>query len=160
MKNRLLMLLRRLEHEDSFKNKYEDFWESYMSDYLIEEILEFPNYRFIIDSYNKNYSTNVSSTSIKTELKRMEADGIVMIGLQDGNKYATTQGDGPNFDEGKGAEFTTESIILTTKGKSKTSYFLYQLEEQRFAVWALFLSLIAILISLWPSLKDVLLRRQ
>ena len=136
MRNKLIKLLRCLEEESGFKNEYTEFFEQYGCDYSIEEYLDFPDYKFVIKRFNDKHSITkenglispISSNSIRAEIKRMEADGLVMIGTQEGIKYATTAtNQGPDFDEG--AKFTIESIVLTTKGKSSWRYFIHKATE-------------------------------
>lgn len=151
MREKLVTLLRELENENGFKNEYIQFEENYQCDYSVEECLDFPNYRFVIKKLNDNHFTKgkrfispISSNSISAELKRMEADGLVIIGVQDGIKYVFTKSNkGPDFDED--IKFTTESIILTTKGKSEWSYFLHKTTENPVTT---VISLIAITISI------------
>lgn len=147
--------LKEINRDNLLKNEYTQYDEEYQCDYLIEEYLDFPDYRFIIKQFNNKYtiskndkqSPTFSSQGILAELKRMELDGLIDIGTQEGVLYAVTESRrGPNFDEG--TKVTRKSIILTTKGKSELKYLFYQLEEQRFAVWAMVLSLISIIISL------------
>ena len=67
-----------------------------------------------------------------------------MIGVQEGAKPAVTKSkSGPDFDEGN--PFTTESIVLTTKGKTKWGYFWYKATENPVTT---LLSLSAIIISI------------
>jgi len=134
MRNKLIKILRGLEEESGFKNKYSDYFEEFQCDYSIEEFLDFPDFRFVMKRFNdKHYITKdnglifpISSNSINAELKRMEADGLIMIGVQKGMRCATTAGNGPDND---GSEFTSESIVLTTKGKSEWKYFWYKATE-------------------------------
>lgn len=147
--------LKEVDRDNLLKNEYTQFDEEYQCEYSVEEYLDFPDYRFVIKKINDLYSAGTGSNppvnfpgrGIMAELKRMEIDGLVNIGTQEGTLYATTESSkGPNFDEG--TKITRKSIILTTKGKSERGYLLYQLEEQRFAVWALIFSFISIIISL------------
>ncbi len=152
MRNKLIALLRSFENESSFKNHYIEFLEEYWCDYSVEEHLDFPDYRFVIKSYNDKYPISrkgityaISSNSISAELRRMEADGLVMIGVQNGIKYATTASNqGPDFDED--ITFASESIVLTTKGKSNWKYFLYKVTQDPVA---LAISIVALVISIF-----------
>lgn len=147
--------LKEVDRDNLLKNEYTQFDEEYQCEYSVEEYLDFPDYRFVIKKINDLSSVDTGSKppnifpgrGIMAELKRMEIDGLVNIGTQEGMLYATTESRmGPNFDEG--TKVDRKSIILTTKGKSERGYLLYQLEEQRFAVWALIFSFISIIISL------------
>lgn len=153
MKSKLIHLLRALEDKSGFKNNYEEYDPNYQVNYSIEEYLDFPNFRFIVNEFNNQYPvTNenglvvlFSDNSIRAELKRMEIEGLVMISVQEGKKYATTASrEAPDFDEA--VSFTSESIILTTKGKSRLDYFIYKATEEN-PVSAI-LSTIAIIISI------------
>lgn len=152
MRTKLIKLLRKLEKESGFKNEYTEFFEEYQCDYSVEEYLDFPSYKFVIKRFNDEHSIKkenglislISSNSITAELKRMEADGLVMIGTQEGIKYARTASNkGPDFDDG--AKFTCESIVLTTKGKSGWRYFLHKATENPVTT---ILSTVAIVISI------------
>jgi len=151
MRNKLIKLLRQMEEESGYKNKYTEYLEEYQCNYSVKEYLEFPDYRFIIEQFNKEDSiTNenglippVSRNSIVAELRRMEADGLLMIGNQKGTKYATAiANNGPDFDEG--IKLLSESIVLTTKGKSGWRYFWYKATENPVTI---IMSSVAIIIS-------------
>ena len=141
MRKKLIRLLRELENESGSKNEYSEFEEAFNCSYSIEEFLDFPDYRFVIKRFNdKHFTTNengliysVSSNSILAELKRMEADNLVMIGVQSGRKYATAIGNGPDFNEGEGMSVSTESVVLTTHGKSAWRYFVHTILENPFS---------------------------
>ncbi len=151
MRTKLVKLLRKLEQESGFKNEYSEYFEEYQCDYSVEEYLDFPSYKFVIKRFNNEYSvvrenglvSLTPSNSITAELKRMEADGLLMIGAQEGIKYAhTASNQGPDFDDG--TKFTCESIVLTTKGKSGWRYFVHKATENPVTTT---LSLLAIVIS-------------
>lgn len=148
--------LKEVDRDNLLKNEYTQYNEEYECDYSVEEYLDFPNYRFIIKQFNNKYAVSkndqpaptFSDQGISAELKRMELDGYIDIGIQEGVLYATSESRrGTNFN--KGTKVTRKSIVLTTKGKSRLEYLLYQLEEQRFAVVAVVFSFISILISLF-----------
>lgn len=153
MRDKLIELLRNLENESGFKNEYTEYFESYNSNYFIDERIDFPNYKLIIDRFNNQYINKKEDSglvisfpinSIMSELKRMESDGLIMIGVQEGVKYATSSDNkGPNFDEG--TKFTCESIILTTQGKSARGYFIHKITENPVTTA---LSVVAVIISL------------
>ena len=152
MRRKLITLLRQLENETGFKNEYSNFDESLMCAYAIEEYLDFPDYRFITTRYNDAHATKkdgvislIPSNSILGELKRMEADGLVMIGAQNGRKYATAIDNGPDFNEGEGMKFTIESVVLTTQGKSNWRYLVHTIFQNPFANA---LSVIAVIVSI------------
>lgn len=142
-RNKLIKLLRGLEREDGFRNEYSEFVENYQCEYFLDERLDFPDYRYIIKRFkDENTSSLVSGNSIKAELKRMETDGLVMIGAQEGKRYVSSDV-GPDDDEG--SKFTSESVVLTTKGKSAWLYFLHEATENPITT---ILSLTAIVISI------------
>ncbi len=156
MRYRLLKILREYDNYSSFENSYPDTFGEEEFDYEVTERINFPNYRTIDHLYQKKYSPETPSflpaapsVPIKAEMKRMEADGLVIIGTQEGVKYAVTSSrQAPDYDEG--SVFTTESIILTTKGKSRLRFILYQAQENPFNVMALIVSIIALAISFLP----------
>lgn len=157
MRTKLIKLLRKLETESGFVNEYVDYDESYECYYSIKEYLDFPDYRFIVSRLNNEQVvmndgiiTVISSNSILAELKRMESDGLATIGTQAGRKYASTTGSGPDFDEGAGASFTTESVILTTQGKSEWRYFMHTTFQNPLASA---LSALAVIISIIALFK-------
>lgn len=152
MRNKLIKLLRDIEIEGGFLNKYSDSFGEPQSDYEVEEYLDFPNYRLIIKRYNEEYQLPkhnklqplILDNSIKSEIKRMEMDGLIMISTQKAIKYAYSNNNyGPDYDEG--SSFDTESIILTTKGKSGFRYFMYKATENPVTT---IMSLVAIIISI------------
>jgi len=151
MRKKLLKLLRDVENDNGFENKYKELWEEYACDYFVEEYLDFPNYRFIIKKVNddnvvKSRGVRIpfSDGGIKAELKRMESDGLVMISIQKGIGNAN----GTNGPDSENHVINTESIILTTKGKSKWRYFLHQVSENPFALAALIISLISLSVAI------------
>jgi hypothetical protein len=152
MRKKLIKLLRQLEQESGYKNEYNELDEHFGCVYNITECLNFPDYSFIIKKYYEKYpivkndTTNkISRSSIMAELRRMEADEFVMIGVQKGTKYATTEStQGPDFDEG--TECTSESIVLTTKGKSEWEYLKSEATKNPVAT---ILSIIAVIISVF-----------
>lgn len=156
------LFLRSQDREQRFKNEYTKYSDDFQCFYATEEFLDFPNYRFIIRKFSDKYIVvdendrflPVTRNAILAELSRMEADGLIMIDVQEGAVYASPErGKGPD-EEGR---VTCEKVVLTTKGKSKLGYFLYQMEEQRFSVYALFLSFISVAISVWTLLYTSLL---
>lgn len=152
MRNKLIKLLRELEQENGFKNEYSEYLEEYQCDYSVGEYLDFPDYRFVVKRFNDKHSMTkdngiispISSNGIKAEVKRMEGDGLLMIGVQEGikNAYSSTN-QGPDFDGN--FKFTSESIVLTTKGKSSWRYFLHKATENPITT---ILSSVAIIISI------------
>lgn len=155
MRKKLLKLLRQLETESGFKSEYTDTDEGLDCDFAVEEYLDFPDFRFVIKRFNQEnvvmrdgvivpYTTN----SIRGELKRMEADGLLMIGTQEGLRWATPiRGSGPDIEN---SAFTTESIVLTTQGKNGWQYFIHEMFENPFtsipAVIAIAISMIALFV--------------
>ena len=150
MRHKLIKLLRDLEKESSFRNSYADELGQPEYDYEIVENMDFPNYRLIIRRYEKKYPLPRhkgqqpvrAENSIKGELKRMQMDGLLIVDTQNAVKYAYDK-QGPDYDEG--VTFVSESIILTTKGKSNWRYILYEATKNLITT---IMSLIAIAISI------------
>ena len=141
-----------MEDESGLKNTYADYFGEHQCDYTVEEYIDFPNYRLVVRRYNEKYPLPthegqqpvVLDSSIKAELKRMEMDGLVIIDKQNAVKYAHTDSKcGPDYDEG--ANFISESIVLTTKGKSGWRYFVHKATENPITT---VLSSVAIVISI------------
>ncbi len=156
MKEKIIKLLRNLEERSGFENNYTEYNAEYQCHYAIQEYVNFPNFKTITQEYNTQYpivqpnglAVVFPSNSILAELKRMEMEGLVMLGIQEGRKYGTTSSaEAPDFDDG--FNFSTESVILTTKGKSKWQYFLYKATEEN--PIATILSIMAIVISIFAS---------
>ncbi len=152
MRSKLIKLLRCLEEESGFYNKYADSFGEPQCDYEVKEYIDFPNYRLVVRRYNEKYPLPKHNglqpitldNGIKAELKRMEMDGLIMIGNQRATKYAYANNNrGPDYDDG--TSFTTESIVLTTKGKSGWRYFIHKATENPVTTT---MSIIAIVISL------------
>ncbi|MBU1557809.1 hypothetical protein KKC45_02510 [Patescibacteria group bacterium] len=154
MRNKLIKILRESEEKgDGYKNEYIDFFKGHRCNYSITEYLDFPNYRFVTKEYNNKYATRnrngiisiISSRSIRAELKRMEFDSLVIIGIQEGISYATTTtaSECPDFDEP--TESTSESLVLTTKGKNEWEYFWHKITENPINI---IISSVAIIISI------------
>lgn len=146
----LINLLRQLEKESGFKAEYMDTDEELNCVYSNEEYLDFPDFRYIIKRFNEENVVErngliipYTQNSIRGELKRMEADGLIMIGTQTGKRWATpVQGNGPDIEN---VDFTTESVVLTTQGKSNWAYFRQQLNENPITTT---LSILALLVSI------------
>lgn len=151
MRGKLLKLLRELELESGKKNGYFEYVEYFDSEYWVEEYLDFPNYGLVANLYDEKYpvylddgDTLVSSKhAVKAELKRMEADGLVMIGTQKGFKNMNASH--RHAPDHESVKFETECLVLTTKGKSVWRYFLHKATDNPVATG---LSLIAIIISI------------
>lgn len=143
MRKKILKLLRNIEGKDCPNNVWQEFIESDDGNYRTTEYIEFPNYKFIIDSL-KEY--NFHPNAIKSELRRMEKDGLVYIEIQDGHRYSERLNDLHGIPEMEG-DIKTESIILATKGKDKFRYFLFKMIENPIAFISLLLSILAICIS-------------
>ncbi len=159
MRGKLIKILREAESVSEFENEYHDAIGDELFDYLVDERVAFPNYRTLDSLYQRKYlpptkrmQIAAPSSLIQAELKRMEADGLVLLGTQQGVKYAHTSDNGPDYDEG--TRFTTESIVLTTKGRSGLQYLLYQATENPFNVAAIVISIVSLIISI---LKPTLL---
>lgn len=152
MRNKLIKLLRNLEKESMYENNYADGFGEEQQDYEVKEHLKFPNYRLIIKRYHneyplsKKYSGQVPENKIRSELKRMEMDDLLMISTQEAIKYAYTDNQyEPDYNEG--LVFTSESIILTTRGKSQYRYAMYKAKENPIAI---IISIIALAVSIIP----------
>ncbi len=150
MRKKILKLLRQLETESGFKSEYSDYDEGLDCNFTVEEYLDFPDFRYIIKRFNEqNVVTRggiiipYTGNSIRGELKRMETDGLIIIGSQEGVRWASPfAGNGPEIEN---APFTTESIVLTTKGKSVWQYFLHTLYENPLSNA---LSILAVMVSI------------
>jgi hypothetical protein len=156
VRNKLAKLLRTLEEESGFENKYADNFGEPQCDYEVQEYIDFPNYRLVVERYNEKYPLPkhngqqpiVLDSSIKSELKRMEMDGLIMIGTQQATKYAYTDNRcGPDYDEG--TSFTSESIVLTTKGKNSLRYFIHKATENPVTTIMSFTAIVISLIALF-----------
>lgn len=155
MRRKLIAILRELEKETALKNEYTEFLDQYQCHYSVEEYIDFPNYKLVTHRLNDRYPVETdkgfilptSDASVRAELKRMEADGLVMIGVQEGQKSATTESNqGPDFDEL--FSFTCESIVLTTKGKSEWRYIVHEITRDPLSVIAIVVSAVSLIISI------------
>lgn len=125
MRSKLLKILKKIEETDGYKNEYEEYFEYYDAEYSITEYTDFPTYSFIIRVYNSEYPVisngiinPVSENALKSELRRMENDGLIMISIQTGNKYGHSS-TGPDIEN---MAFKCESVVLTTRGKDWCKY--------------------------------------
>lgn len=144
---------RNVDRNKLLKYDYEKFFEENENYCMVRAFLIFPNYGFIVkelsDYIEKNKMRNsISESSIKAELKRMESDGLVMIGTQTIQEYTYVVDGSFNHVLGKGWTTKTESIILTTLGRSKWRYFWHKTTENPFAVIAILISLASLVISI------------
>lgn len=142
MRDKLIKLLRKIEKYDGFHNNFNEFNEFNEYQDTIDEYIDFPNYRFVIKEFYKKNPTNkngvlFSGNEVKAELKRMEADGLVMITIQGNLLYSDVHG--------RQIKGKVEGIILTTKGKSEWRYFWYKATENPITTTV---SLTAIIISI------------
>jgi hypothetical protein len=131
MRRDLIRILRDIERIEKCRNHYEDSDEKYCEGQTvyIAEYIDFPNYRFVISKYNELLPSKkdlIASNSIKSELKRMELDGLIAIDLQEGIKNVTIEPNGPYPEDDR--PFKTESIILTTMGKSRFRYYAHKVK--------------------------------
>ena len=86
MRSKLIKLLRCLEEESGFYNKYADSFGEPQCDYEVKEYIDFPNYWLVVRRYNEKYPLPKHNglqpitldNGIKAELKRMEMDGLIM----------------------------------------------------------------------------------
>lgn len=146
IREKLITILRELEKEkDPYRNTYHYYLEKAEQKIEAEEILNFPNFRTVEERFEEEYSSDdeiimpVSAGSIRAELKRMESDGLVMIGTQQIRSIDGVHGD---YDK------ESESIILTTKGKSKNKYFWHKAWDNPVTTVLSVLALIISIISL------------
>jgi hypothetical protein len=180
MREKLLKLLRDKEKEQSFKKEFKSFseicspdadeeefreycksndrnnllqydYESFIEEdeayHMVRAFLAFPNYGCILKNLNdSNYSEGI----IRTELRRMESDGLVIIGNQKVQEYILIENGDFSYNLGANWVADTESIILTTKGISKWRYFIYKANEN--PVY-LVISSIALIISIIALFK-------
>lgn len=129
-------------------------YEKVLEDEVLHSVrlfLFFPNYRFIIDKFNSEYDKDTKlpplfhDRAIRAELRRMEADKLITIGTQEVSEYCLkTNGDFSTI-LGDGWKSKTESIILTTKGKS---YWEYVRESARENPIPTGISIISLIISI------------
>jgi hypothetical protein len=158
MKSKLIHLLRELEERSGFKNNYEEYDQNYQADYSVEEYLNFPSFKTITKEFNDRYSKKknnlvvlFSESNVRAELKRMEREDLVIISTQEGLRYSTTRSNqAPDFDEP--IKFTSESVILTDRGKNLLDYYIYKAVGGD-PVTKL-LSVVAIIISVFALLKN------
>ncbi len=155
MRNRLIKLLKELEGSKISRSEYLfEIPEEYQS--ISEDPLVFPDYGFIIKKYDDKYPVYSPDgifelswkNEIMFELKRMELDGLIVIGTQKTFPVIETK-NGSSFSYDVTEELT-ESIVLTTKGKSGWEYFKNKATENPVT---LILSLIAIIISIISLFK-------
>jgi len=154
MRNNLIKLLRKTECESCFENIFHDRIGFSECDYEVMEHMTYPNYSVITKRYNEIYPLPKDkglqpitlSGYINSELKRMEMDGIIMIGIQRASKSAQTSNKcGPDHEE---IVFKTESVILTTKGKSNFKYLIYKAADNPVVTIISFLALVVSVIAL------------
>jgi hypothetical protein len=157
MRAKLRKLLRDFENESGFRNEYSEYSEADNCSYEVTESIDFPNFRLIGKEFNERYPTTYaplllySDTATRTELVRMESDGIVLIGTQ----KAIIQGvpnpsnAGPYIEN---AESTTERVILTTQGKNAFRYFIHKITKEPvlflFSLAALIISIVSLYLGL------------
>lgn len=93
---------------------------------------------------------------VRSELVRMERDGLIFVGKQTGQKFVLeVRGEFSNNTQGDGWDFETDSIVLTTKGKSSAGYLWHQVQEQPFAFVAICVSLLSLAISVYFNIPNV-----
>ncbi len=156
MRQRIISLLKDLEYEKELLNvtyTYEDY-ETGNGECCVEELLTFPNYQLIFDKYYDRYlQTYIGSKSIVprnnilAELQRMESDGLVMVRIQECEKVFSP--DVIDFRPEKRENFKTESIVLTTRGKSKWGYSLHKAWENPISTGIAISALLVSIIALW-----------
>lgn len=120
----------------------------------VRSFLHFPNYRFLINEFNIEYKKGIQipqpyiTRLLIAELKRMEADKLIMISTQEILEYIfETNGDFSINLIGRGWKSNTECITLTTKGKS---YYKYVLENAFENPIPTVISIISLVISIVP----------
>jgi len=156
------------EYEEAFKiykrdhlltNDYDTFLEETESNATIRQYLDFPNFSYIVRKIETIYENQENKKLlveglVLSNLKRMEKDGLILVSTQNIREYVI----GYNSDFtvrifGEGWNTQTECVVLTTKGKNQLDYLLYQIEEQKFAVAALILSLVSLVFSIFTPFK-------
>jgi hypothetical protein len=148
MRRKLLKILRGLEKDDGFRSTRLEYDENYACDFLFDDYYDFPNYKFLIKKFNDDYPSKSKSgvviqsaaNGIKAELRRMELDGLVMIGEQKGVSQVSSK-TGPDFDN---VDVKSESVILTTIGRSVWKYYAYEAIKSPLSWVAIIISLIAL----------------
>lgn len=120
--------------------------------YVVITYITSPNSNFLLDTLSDE---NVNAGLLYAEIERMKFDGLILTGTQKAQKFVLdNRGDFSYFTRGEGWFEETDSIILTTKGKSSTGFLLYQLEEHRFAAWSLIVSFAAFVLSAFALYKN------
>ncbi len=113
-------------HRDINRNRilkytHEKFFGEDGAYHDVRSFLVLPNYRLLVERLNGGAKENelLSENSILSELKRMESDGLVIIGFQTMQEYTFREnGDFTITLNGNGWESKTESITLATKGQN------------------------------------------
>lgn len=142
------------DQEHLLKYDYDKFfdYEDSQEYRFVRVFLFFPNYKFIIDKFisehdkDNKFEPLFLDRAIKTELKRMEADNLIIISVQEVSEYVLEiKGDFSRILLGDGWKSKTESIILTTKGKN---YLEHVWENARENPMPIGISIVSIIISI------------
>jgi hypothetical protein len=155
MRSNLKKILKCLEEVKYHRNEYIDSKEDYCegTNINIVEIIDFPNYRRIIDKYNEWFPQKkglIADSKIRAELKRMELDRLITIDIQEGIFNATMDDNGPDYHDN--TPFKTEAVILTTLGKSEYKYHLHKAKEN---LITLVFSSVALVISILSYVNGI-----
>lgn len=110
--------------------------------YDVVTYIHIPNTQYLL----KHKSIESASEGfIRAELRRMESDGLIIIGEQKAQRFVIeSRGDFSWFTRGNGWVIDTDSIVLTTKGKNPIKHLARQLN-----FWALIISIISLAISIY-----------
>jgi len=155
MRNKLIKLLQDVERrqDDNGRSiKFKEFIEFCDGDFEHTSYsIERPNYNYLLQEINTHEGANTkkiggdcnySKNAIVSELRRMQADGLVFIDTQTMLVENLTQ---PQEYVCTRHTEETQAITLTTRGKNRFRYALHQATENPVT---LLLSIVAILISL------------
>lgn len=113
--------------------------------YDVATYIHIPNSQYILEQKSRE---GVSEGLVRAELRRMESDGLIIIGEQKAQRFVIeNRGDLSWFTRGEGWNIDTDSIVLTTKGKNPVKYLFQQLN-----FWALIISIISLGISMYFNL--------
>src|SRR3989344_6770338 len=104
MRDKLIEILRDLEKSDQhgpLQYITLDYKEEFQTEYSMENFIDFPDFKFIERKMEQKYSTHditgmltgmpYSKNGIFSELRRMELDGLINIGIQKGTRYAYSE---------------------------------------------------------------------
>lgn len=138
------------EERNRFLKYITDLVDEDRGHYEVISYVSTPNIYFLKD---KLCDERTHEGLLRAELKRMESDRLILIGEQKAQQFVIdSRGDFSRYTRGDGWFIDTDSIVLTTKGKSKLRYFLYQIQEQSLAAIAIVISIASLIISVYFNL--------